>query len=88
MNADQAKAFDAAFGPVFAAITTTPRLALYKHDLAHHDWTAGDWSDDAWVAQRGRDERRRLEAEAKVIDPDFSVWNSVAPAEYRKKVAA
>lgn len=71
------------FGPVLAAIQTTPRLAAYRYALKQHDWEH-DHSDDAWVAIRGRAELRRLLAEAEVVDPDFAIWNSLCHRDHRR----
>lgn len=82
----QQAAFDAAFGPVFAAIKTSPRLELYKAALKKHDWEH-DHSDDGRIASLGRAELRRLTDEAAEIDPDNAIWNSIAPKGYRRGAA-
>lgn len=58
------------------------RLLAYKLALQRHDWSF-EWSDDGVVHRAGRDEQRRLEAERAAIDPDGTVWNTLAPASHR-----
>lgn len=54
----------------------------YKQRLSSHDWSY-EYSDDHSVWSRGRDERQRLSAQARQLDPDYTIWNSLAPEGYR-----
>ncbi|MDR0274116.1 MAG: hypothetical protein LBI48_02010 [Burkholderiaceae bacterium] len=56
----------------------------YRRKLAAHDWSY-QWSDDHSVWERGHAERSELQAMQAAIDPGFAIWNSVAPAEYRRQ---
>ena len=69
--------------PPTLAQVKAARIERYRADLKAHDW-AYEWSDDGTVYRRGVTERARLMVDAASLDPDFKVWNEVAPAEYRR----
>lgn len=58
------------------------RRAAYVAKLLRHDWSY-EYSDCGASYERGRSERIDLLNDRAVIDPDCSLWNKHAPAEYR-----
>lgn len=56
----------------------------YKRLLRIHDWQY-DYADDHSVWTRGKNEREKLVRLANDLDPDFSIWNSIAPEEFHRK---
>lgn len=72
------------FGPILASIQAQPaqlRMAAYVSALRRHDWQHEASEDHAaWL--KGRESLAWLRDEARVIDPDFKVWNSIAPMGY------
>lgn len=71
-------------GAPAAAIAAMDAAALrdYRATLQRHDW-AFEWSDDSRVYAEGRDRLAWLRRVQLRIDPDFAIWNSLAPAAYR-----
>lgn len=59
-------------------------IADYRHKLKGHDWTF-EYSDDHSVWQRGRVELAELQRLQGQLDPDYAIWNSIAPEGYRRK---
>jgi len=59
----------------------------YKQRLARHDWTY-EYSDHYGTWVKGRDERQSLHAAARKLDPDYAIWNALAPEGYRIKQEA
>jgi hypothetical protein len=55
----------------------------YQTALRYHDWDF-HCSDCSMTYLRGREERKELEIAQPKLDADFSIWNSVAPANYRR----
>ncbi len=62
-------------------------LEQYKAALARHDWSY-EYSDHYGTWVKGREERYALRGMAQRLDPDYSIWNSLAPEEYRFKQVA
>lgn len=56
----------------------------YRENLARHDWTY-NYSDDYGVWRKGDTMYKLLSATQKRLDPDFAIWNSIAPEDYRIK---
>lgn len=50
----------------------------YRKALAAHDWWFA-MSDDYSEYSRGQRSRDRLQAAAKVFDPDLTIWAEFAP---------
>lgn len=57
-------------------------MEKYKRLLSHHDWFY-DYSDDHSVWTRGSKERAELMALRENIDPDYKVWNTIAPDMFK-----
>lgn len=55
----------------------------YRQLLRSHDWSY-DYSDDHRVWKRGQTQRDELESLAKSFDPDYKIWNSIAPLVYQR----
>jgi hypothetical protein len=55
--------------------------------LAEHDWSF-EHSDDQRVWRLGRLAKEQLEFLARELDPDYAIWNSIAPEGYRRKPRA
>lgn len=62
-------------------------LARYRAMLAEHDWDF-EHCDDARIWRLGRLALEQLQFLQREIDPDFTVWNEIAPAAHRRKPAA
>ena len=66
--------------------TTQPeqqdRLAEYKRRLGNHDWFY-EYSDDHGVWRKGSEMYATLRSMQAEMDPDFAIWNTYAPAQYR-----
>ncbi len=62
-------------------------LEQYKAALAHHDWSY-DYSDDYSAWCRGKAQRDAICRMQRELDPDYSIWNSIAPEGYRIKQVA
>lgn len=78
------------FDPVIGAVLSpTMVLAIakrreeYRAALQAHDWDH-EQSDDHSVYRRGVTERARLMIDAAALDPQFELWNEIAPPEYRR----
>ena len=57
-------------------------IADYRHKLKQHDWSF-EYSDDHSVWQRGWQELGELRQLQKQLDPDWAIWNSIAPKDYQ-----
>jgi hypothetical protein len=62
-------------------------MEQYKTALARHDWTF-EYSDSHSEWTRGREQRQALHSMASRLDPDYSVWNALAPEGYSIKQVA
>jgi hypothetical protein len=77
--------------PIFEDILTpfmTPgkgsiEMEAYRAALQKHDWWY-EMSDDWSVWRDGKNRREQLESLQRILDPDLTVWNSIAPEEQRK----
>lgn len=58
-------------------------IEQYRAALRNHDWSY-DYSDDPRVYRAGRLEREALLAKQRVYDPDWSIWNEIAPEGYKR----
>ena len=58
-------------------------MQAYRKGLQAHDWFYG-YSDDNRVWQAGLNRRKQLESLQKALDPDLTVWNSIAPEMFRR----
>lgn len=56
----------------------------YRNLLGRHDWYY-DYSDDHSVWAAGKSQRESLRAMRNNIDPDGSIWNQYAPADFQFK---
>lgn len=63
---------------------SSEQLTLYQQRLAAHDWSF-EYSDDHSAWQRGRAKLQELQYLQPAVDPDFTIWNRYAPAEYQRK---
>lgn len=61
-------------------------LTRYRAMLVEHDW-GFEHSDDARIWRLGRLALEQLQFLQREIDPDFTVWNTIAPATHRRKPA-
>jgi len=69
--------------PIPAAATAAEQtLARYRTMLAEHDWEF-EHSSDQRIWRLGRLALEQLRFLQREIDPDFAVWNSIAPAAHR-----
>jgi hypothetical protein len=57
-------------------------IADYRHKLKEHDWSF-EYSDDQGVWRQGRKELGELQQLQRQLDPDYAIWNSIAPEGYR-----
>lgn len=62
-------------------------LKQYRELLAKHDWFYS-YSDDYSVYRRGEDNMAQIRRLQPQVDQDFSVYNTYAPAEFRKPTVA
>jgi hypothetical protein len=62
-------------------------MEQYKHALIRHDWTF-EYSDSHTEWTRGREQRQALHGMASRLDPNYTVWNELAPEGYRIKQVA
>lgn len=62
-------------------------LKQYRELLARHDWFHA-YSDDYSVYRRGEESMAHIRRLQPQVDHDFSMWNTYAPAEFRKPVEA
>lgn len=56
-------------------------LTAYKNRLAQQDWT-WDTTEDPIVRRQGFMNMKALHVMQPRVDPDFAVWNTVAPPEH------
>lgn len=61
----------------------TDRINTYLKALQAHDWSY-DFSDDHETWKRGFNSKQALLNEAKEIDKDFLIWDSIAPNDIFK----
>jgi len=59
-------------------------LDAYSAALTKHDWWH-EWSDDGTVYERGHKQQKLLEQTADRLDRDYAIWNTIAPADCRKR---
>lgn len=57
-------------------------LDEYKNALSRHDWFYA-YSDDHSVWQRGSQQAKELREAQLRLDPTYSLWNDVAPAQFK-----
>lgn len=57
-------------------------IKTYIEALESHDWSY-TYSDDHKTWESGSKSRKTLLELQKQIDPDFQVWNTVAPEEWQ-----
>jgi len=62
-----------------------PQLNEYIDLLKKHDWTF-NYSDDHRAYTKGNLERKVLTDMAKVIDPEYKVWNEHCPEIFQAKM--
>ena len=55
---------------------------LYRQLLAQHDWYY-PFSDDYSVWAKGKAHVEKIQGLQKHIDPDYQIWNSIAPEDCR-----
>ena len=60
----------------------SPTLESYRQKLATHDWYYS-FSEDYSVYCRGRQERNELVRLRHEHDPDWTLWNAAAPADFQ-----
>lgn len=57
----------------------------YVSLLKHHDWFYYH-SDCGRTYREGEQSMKLIHAMAKVLDPSYSIYNSIAPEDFRRKV--
>lgn len=62
-------------------------LDRYRTMLRGHDWYF-EYSDDYKVWLLGRLAQEQLEFLRRELDPDYAIWNTIAPEDCRCKAAA
>ena len=62
-------------------------IEQYKTLLRQHDWSY-DYSDHYGTWVKGKEQRAVISALARSIDPDYAIWNSIAPEGYKIKQVA
>lgn len=62
-------------------------MEQYKAALNRHDWTF-EYADSHSEWTRGREQRIALHGMASRLDPNYEVWNSIAPDGYKIKQEA
>lgn len=60
---------------------------LYRQLLAQHDWYY-QYADDFSVWSAGKAHLERIRELQKHIDPDYKIWNSIAPKDCQIKLEA
>ena len=66
--------------------TAEQRLKAYNTALRRHYWAHFYAPSEA--RQRGEESLKWILSEAKVIDPDFTVFNQHAPVNFRRRAGA
>jgi hypothetical protein len=75
----------ASIGPHLRVVPASPSLgdiAAYVQALKDHDWEFS-YTDDHSVYQRGHNSLAKIKRLQKLVDPDGTLWNTVAPDAYR-----
>lgn len=54
----------------------------YRARLRAHDWFH-EASSDGRTYRKGREQRKELDAMRRQLDPDYAIWNSIAPPACR-----
>lgn len=60
-----------------------PTLVDYRAALSRHDWFY-QYSDDPSAFRKGSASWLKVTALADLLDADRSIWNAVAPMEFRR----
>lgn len=60
-----------------------PTLVDYRSALSRHDWF-WDRTEDPTVRRAGEASWLKVTALADLLDADRSIWNAVAPVEFRR----
>lgn len=60
-------------------------LEKYKKALASHDWYYA-YADGYTDFAKGREQRDKLHEMARNLDPDFTLWNEVAPDQFKARI--
>lgn len=63
----------------------TKTLERYKRMLEEHDWEF-EYSDDARAWRLGRLALEQLQFLRRELDPDYRIWNQLAPAAHRHHI--
>lgn len=61
-------------------------LDRYRTMLRGHDWFF-EYTEDHRVWRLGRLAQEQLEFLRRELDPDYVIWNSIAPEDCRRKAA-
>ena len=59
----------------------------YRAALKAHDWYY-PYADNYGAFVKGKESADRLEMMRKQLDPDYAIWNELAPADFRRTKAA
>jgi hypothetical protein len=73
------------FQGILQSFADAPKIVArvdYEVALRKHDW-AHEFSDDGNVYRRGREQLKALREQQASIDPDWRIWNSIAPPQCR-----
>lgn len=62
-------------------------LDRYRTMLRGHDWFF-EYTEDHRVWRLGRLAQEQLEFLRRELDPDYAIWNTIAPEDCRRKAAA
>lgn len=54
----------------------------YRQALAGHDWYY-NYSDDYSVWRRGSDHAEKINRMREELDPDFKIWDEIAPKDFK-----
>jgi hypothetical protein len=76
------------FEDIFKGFGVQPEpveMQNYRVALKCHDWEH-EFSDDHSVWAKGNASLQRIKTMASYLDPDFKIWNAVAPESHRRNV--
>lgn len=78
--------FEEIMKPFLAPPGEPIEMQAYRNGLKGHDWYH-NYSDDGDVWRRGLAHRKQLEAMQRILDPQYVVWNEIAPDVFRRSGA-
>jgi len=57
-------------------------LKSYIDNLKHHDWSY-NFSDDHQAWMSGSQSLSKLKEAQPIVDPNFEIWNTIAPDQFK-----